>query len=239
MSNIFRSQKLDEDFENFQNKLSEASEVVFKINTSNKSHLKKFHRVTYSLALIEFKLEEKYTENNKYFFLKEIISDLLCISSLSFLGFYSSSQILLRRVLENFYNHIYYFDHPIEYILVDLGRNEYVPMLQLKNYFDTHPVVKSLKDSNLTVYNANIFAAYHELCKIVHTKGEDFMGLAQNLQEVKVSFDVADYFKFLNDTISPILYLLFKFHNDIKYTHIEKDIIVKVFPRDVRHQLLG
>jgi len=239
MGNIFHSDNLDSDFANFQKAILKTNKFKFSVTPEVKPHFKKYHRLTYVMALLENKLEEKFKEENKFLFINEILSDLLSNASLTFIGFYYSSQILLRRFIENFYNHVYYFEHPVEYEFLNLGRNDYTPMIELKNYFEAHPIIKSLSDPNIKLSNNSIFLHYQELCKTVHTKGEDFMGLAKNILEIKPDFNIVSHLEALNKTLSCIIYLLFKFHSDITFTHVEIDLIAKSFPRNMRQQLLS
>lgn len=239
MSNIFHSSNLDSDFTEFQKAILKTNKFKYSVTNEVKPHFKKYHRLTYVIALVENKLEQSFNEENKFLFVNEILSDLLSNASLALIGFYYSSQILVRRLIENFYNHIYYFEHPVEYEFLNLGRNDYTPMIDLKNYLEAHPIIKPLKDPNIKLLNTAIFQHYQELCKTVHTKGEDFMGLAKNIEEIKPDFNLAHQFESINKTLSSIIYLLFKFHSDITLTNVEKDLIAKSFPRYMRQQLLS
>lgn len=239
MSNIFRSENLDKDYENFQKALLKTSEFKYQITEDNKPFFKKYHRLTYVIALFLHKVEELHEEENKYIFLNEILSDLLVNSSVSIIGFFYSSQFIVRRLIENFYNHIYFFDHPIELEHLNLGKNEYTPIVELKNYLENYPLLKKVEDDHIKNANTDIFNHYQELCKPVHTKGENFMGLAKTLEEIKPDFDFISHIKSINKSILNIIYILYKFHIEIKFSHVEKDLVIKSFPKDVRGILLS
>jgi len=239
MTSIFQSQHIDKDFISFQKALALTNEFKFKITEQNKPTFKKYHRLTYVIALFESKVENEWREDNKFLFLNEILSDLLSNSSLCLIGFYHSSQIIIRRLLENFYNHIYYFDHPVEFALLNLGRNDYTPIIDLKNYLESHPLIKSSNDKNIKVFNNQLFQHYHELCRTAHTKGEGFMGLAKNLEEIKPEFELTSHIDLINKSLQSIVYLLYKFHRDLIFTHIETDIISKSFQKSLRGELLS
>lgn len=239
MSNIFQSENLDKDFVDFQSALIETNTLLFSINSNNKPNLKRYHRLTYIIALLEQKLEEGCKEENKFLFLNEILSDLLVSSSIAFIGFYRCVLILTRRLIENFYNHIYYFDHPIEFELLNQGKNDYVPMSDLKSYYENHPLTKRINDKNLKNFNDQIFNHYQELCRTVHTKGETFMGLAKNLDDIKQKYDLTELLDSMNKTTQSIIYLLFKFHIDLTFTNVEKNLISKTFPKNLRSDLLS
>ncbi len=240
MSNIFQSENLDNDYTAFEIALFKTNELKFQLSEELKPILKKYHRYTYVVALYLSKLSEKWgADEHRFLYVNEILSDLLCNSSISIIGFYHSSQIIIRRFVENFYNHIYYFEHPVEYALLNMGRNEYTPMLDLKNYFEAHPIIVAHKDANVKLFNSTLFAHYQELCKTVHTKGNEFMGLAKNLEEIKPDVEISKHFEHVNKSAQNIIYLLYKFHTDLEFTNHERDIISKSFAKNIRSQLLA
>jgi len=239
MSNIFKSQNLDKDFITFQEALNKTNIQQHEISGENKASLKRYHRLTYIIALFENKLESKWKEENRFLFLNELLSDLLANCSLSLIGFQYSSLIITRRLLENFYNHIYYFEHPVEFELLNLGRNDYTSIVELKKYYESHPFVKPLLDNNIKIFNDQVFAHYQELCKTVHSKGEDFMGLAKNIKEIKPEYNLVNHFTLINQSTQAIIYLLFKFHRDLKFTNMETDLIAKTFTKPLRGSLLS
>lgn len=239
MSSIFHSTNLDKDFTEFEKALFKTNNFKYVLTPAIKPHLKKYHHLTYVIALIESKLEQKYSEENKFLFINEILSDLLSNSSIAFIGFLYASQILTRRLIENFYNHIFYYEHPVEFELLNLGRNDYTPIIELKNYFEAHPIIKPLADPNIKKCNDNLFQHYQDLCRTVHTKGEDFMGLAKNLEEIKPDFEIEKHFESISKSLLCMIYLLYKFHYDLTFSNVEKDTISKSFPLNMRKTLLS
>ena len=240
MSNIFHSDNLDKDYQEFEKVIFTTNKLKYTLSEEFKPHLKKYHRLTYVIALFVNKLGKKWqSEGNRYLYITEILSDLLSNSSISIIGFYYSSQILTRRFIENFYNHIFHFEHPVEFELLNMGRNDYTPIVDLKNYFEAHPTIRVQNDSNIKMFNQALFAHYQDLCKTVHTKGEEFMGLAKNLEEIKPEIDISKHFDHINKSVQNIIYLLYRFHTDIEFTNIEKDIIAKSFAKNLRTSLLA
>lgn len=239
MSNIFHSDNVDSDFANFEIAIKKTNLFRHSFESNQRPTLKRYHRLAYAIALIQNKLEQKWKEPNKFLFLNEILSDLLSNLSISYIGFYHSSLILVRRQIENFYNHIYYFEHPVEYELLNLGRNEYTPIIELKEYLENHPIIKPLQDKNVKIHNDTIFQNYQELCRTAHTKGEDFMGLAKNLEEIKPEFEIQKHLDWINGVILRMIYLLYKFHQDIIFSNTELDIISRSFPKNKRNELLS
>lgn len=238
MSNIFQSKSIESDLDDFLKAIFETNKYQFKIEDT-KGHVKKYHRHTYVIALIETKLETLHAGTHRYIFLNEMLSDLLSVISLAFLGFYQPAEIITRRIIENFYNHIFYYDHKIEFQLLNSGKNDYLPMSDLKNYLSSHPVFKSIDDSNVKIYNDEIFRHYQELCKFVHSKGEGFMGLAKNLEDTKTDFDIKLLLQQIVTSLQGAIYLLYKFHDEIEYTRVELDLIAKTFNKNIRGSLLS
>lgn len=231
------SEFLNQDYLKFSKEIAKSSKSLFKVQGILETNFKKHHKSIYSIALILTKLKKDNKEENKIVFLSEILSDLLTIAKLSFLGFENPSQIILRRIIENFYNHIFYTDHPIEYEHLNIGKNEYTPIDKLKTYFDTHPVFIGSEDPNLKEFNQSLFNEYQILCKVVHTKGRDAMNLSKCLKDLTETFDINDLLKQVINVELSIVYLTYKFHSELKFTATEKGIITSVIPTKKRQHL--
>lgn len=228
------SEYLDQDYIKFSKEICRAAKISHMITANVEVNFKKHHKSIYSIALISTKLINTTKEENKLVFLAEIVSDLLTITKLAFLGFETPALIVLRRLIENFYNHIYYTDHPVEYEHLNLGKNEYTPIDKLKSYFDTHPKFVGSDDQNLKEYNQALFNEYQQLCKVVHSKGRDAMNLAGCLKDLTVSFDITDFLKSVINIELFMVYLLYKFHKDLKFTATEKTILTSIVPANKR-----
>jgi hypothetical protein len=231
------SEFLNQDYVKFSKEIAKLSKTVFKIEGSVETNFKKHHKSTYSIALILTKLNKEVNEENKLVFLAEILSDLLTVTKISFLGFETPALIVLRRTIENFYNHIYYSDHPVEYEHLNNGKNEYTPIDKLKSYFDTHPKFFESDDPYLKEFNNSLFNEYHQLCKVVHSKGKDSMNLAKCLKDLTDNFEINDLLKLSINIELFIVYLLYKFHKNLKYTATEKAIITSIIPPNKRNHL--
>lgn len=228
------SKNLAEDFIRFKSEVQKGVKRNQEIEGVVEPNFKKLHKGTYCIALISKKLSDIHKDENKVVFASEILSDLLTISKLSILGFEMPSLIVLRRLIENFYNHVYYFDHKIEYEHLNAGRNEYTPMDKLKLYFDTHPKFFESPDATLKEYNSQLFNEYHQLCKAVHTKGIDSMNLAKNLNELRQVIPLDEFFNRINKILLCLIYSLYKFHRELKFTDTEKGIIIALVPANKR-----
>ena len=237
MSSIFQSEKRAEDFISFK-------EEILNLNTKQipedgvceLPEFKKYHSLLYAVALIQIKVSKDVKKPCKFVFLREIQSDLLLLLTHSFFGYYNTSMIIYRRVIENLYNHVYYFNHEIEFIHLNSGKNEYTPIIELKNYLNIHPNFSN-SDKLIKEFNDFVFAEYTELNKFVHAKGINFMGLAKSLKELRQKVNHKESLTRLNETIYRIIYILYKFHIDVKMKPVELKLITDCIPRDKRTAL--
>jgi hypothetical protein len=231
------SENLNQDYLKFIKEIGKPSKSLYKVEDGFEPIFKKHHKSIYAIALILTKLNKEVKDENKIVFLAEILSDILMVTKLAFLGFENPALITVRRLIENFYNHIYYSDHPIEYEQLNLGKNEYTPIDKLKLYFDVHPIFNESEDINLKDFNQSLFNEYHKLCKIVHSKGISSMNLSKCLQDLTYEFDINYFVKQLINIELFIIYLTYKFHKELKFTATEKSIIVNLIPSNKRDYL--
>lgn len=219
------------DYSGFKKEFEKLTKNKFKIDKSLELSFVKNHHAIYVISLILTKLIKNESNENRVIFLTEILSDLLTSTKLAFLGFEIPALVLLRRAIENFYNHTYYFDHSIEYYHLNNGKNEYTPIQELKIYFESHPIFIEHKDELIKEYNTMLFNEYHQLCRVVHTKGADFMNLAICLNDLRNDFGIEEFIKRMINIEIYIIYLIYKFHRNLKYTAIEKKYISDRIPK--------
>lgn len=236
MSSIFQSDKLEKDFELFKDEIFKLNTVSADDSIKSLPEFKRYHSLIYAIALIQIKVKKPGMDLCKFVFLAEIQSDLLLLITHLVFGFKNTSMLTYRRVIENFYNHIYYFNHEIEFAHLNNGRNEYSPIIDLKNYLTSYPYFPKT-DRFIKEFNDYIFNEYTELNKYVHSKGVDFMGLSKSLTELKQIIDYEKTLQQMNEVIYRILYILYKFHVDIKMKHVELKLITDCIPRDKRANL--
>src|SRR3990170_1526738 len=227
---------LENDYKNFCREINRTTKNSFKIEESNKS-FKRNHAGIYIFSLILNKLYNTTKDEHKLIFFIETLSDLLTSTKLSCLGFETSAAIILRRSIENFYSHFFYIDHPIEYYHLNSEKNEYTPIEELKKYFEAHPIFIKNKDDFVKIFNDSLFNEYHQLCRIVHSKGKNFMNLAMSLSNLKRPFDLNIFIsKMINIEIC-FIYLSYKFYRELKFSPMEKQIITDFIPKNKREKL--
>ncbi|MCL2291188.1 MAG: hypothetical protein FWC34_10910 [Bacteroidetes bacterium] len=235
MSSIFESQKKEQDFLLFKDEILKINDTLSK-DVSALPEFKKFHSLLYALSLIQIKVTQVEKIPNRTVFLQEIRSDLLLLITHAIFGYHNTSMMTYRKVIENFYNHIFYFNHEIEFFHLNNGKNEYTPIINLKNYLITHP--KFLEDKLNKDFNDYIFNEYTKLNNYVHAKGIHFMGLAKSLQDLRQTIDYSRVLYGINITIYKIIFLLFKFHNNIKFQPVELKLITDCIPKTMRKKLM-
>ena len=235
MASVFRSTNIIEDYENFVSAIySLSNNIVYTRDQITISSLKKLHNSIYGIALVTKKKKIRAKGVfNKYLFLSEILSDALTIPCLLVQGFINPSLILMRRVCENFFNHIYYHDHPVEFSLLINGSNAYVPMIRHKEYAINHP--ENIKDQDRLTSIHDIFNEYQELCNIVHTKGIEYMSLTTKIQDIKLkNININQKIERMSTLYQQILFVIFKFHKDLKYSNVEKGIVSSAVTKGMR-----
>ena len=228
------SRNLDTDYSRFKKEITKSSNNIIVIDSSNESFFQKSHQATYVIALFIEKLSNISVEENKIVFISEILSDFLTFYKLTLLGFYFPSMISIRRSIENFYNHVYFYDHSVEYFHLNHGKNDYTPIEEVKKYLLAHPVFIENSDGVIKEFCDYIFTEYHELCRIVHSKGSAYMNLASCLQELVTESDFKGTMKKVIKLQVYFIYILYKFHRNLKFSRTEKDLIVEIIPRNKR-----
>lgn len=240
MPSIFRSRNLEQDFEGFLRAVFRGSNLIlYPRKDIDEKIFKKFHSQLYCLGLL-IKKQKRFsrTSKHRYVFLSELLSDSLTIPQLLIQGFSNAAFMLLRRVCENLFHHIYYYDHPIEFHALNKNLNEYVSMVKFKEYALLHPNFLVVADPNIEKSIQSIFELYQELCNIVHTKGINYMTLANNVSDVKSkTIKINDEFEAMTGYFQSLNYLLFRFHATLIFTNIEKGIISSAQPKSMRRYL--
>lgn len=99
--------------------------------------IKKLHRATYSLILWRFRL--RHIPQHGRPFIEEIASDALQILPQALAGYVKTTHLLTRGIIENTLRYLYFFDHPIEYQIMNSGKKWYVEPKELFEYATSHP----------------------------------------------------------------------------------------------------
>jgi hypothetical protein len=95
------------------------------------------HSATYSLILWKFRL--KKLPLHAQVFIEEIASDALQILPQILMGYSKTAKLLTRGVLENTLRHVYFSDHPIEFIRMNREQRWFLTIENLCEYAKAHP----------------------------------------------------------------------------------------------------
>jgi len=205
----------NEDFKEVKKYFEETQNIIIPFESGNINSIKKIHETAYGYLVLKSKLK---INNHANIFLSEIQSDYLQLIPLVINGYEKLTMIVLRDILENTLKFIYYFHHPIEFILLEEKNKNYIFFEELIRYVCEHPNIKSHSDK-LQLIN-RVKTKYSELSKYVHSKDSNYMHLIKYLKQIK--FDKQFTVKFLaelKEIHSTIITLLILFLNE-KYSSL-------------------
>lgn len=209
----------NDDFKEIKKYFEETHNISIPFENENVNVIKKIHGIVYSCLILTAKLS---TNNQSNIFLSEIQSDYLQMMSLVLKGYEKLAMILLRDILENTLKFIYYFDHPIEFTLLEDKNNNYIWFEELNKYVSEHPDIKN--HSQKLQLLSRVKTKYSELSKYIHSKDGNYMQLMKYLKQIKFNKIFCDKFlvefKQIHSTIMTLLILfLYKKYSSLSIPH--------------------
>jgi hypothetical protein len=187
------------------------------INDDNRSSLRSFrkiHDITYVIAIWEEKLTTFFQEENQYFFVSDLKSDLVQLMTIVLVGHKKSTALLLRSAIENTLKHLFFYHHPIEFIQYRAG-NYPCKLEDLSRYARDHPFIGQ-KVSESKVID-QLVSRYKELSKRVHGRNTPHQELAENLESIR--FDPIFFEEILhgvNELGNAVGFIFYLFHVDLR-----------------------
>lgn len=173
------------------------------------AELKESHQIVFSFLIWDHYFEG--VQSNRKVFIAELRSDSVQSIPLSLLGYKKPVALLLRGILENLLRHIYYYDHPIEFTLLETGHH--VTVKDLLIYAKLHP--KFAGNKRLIHALTEIDQLYSEISKQVHAQSLDHMQLTKALEELKFDNNFFNwYYKQLKYISALANLLLAVFHSE-------------------------
>jgi hypothetical protein len=202
---------VDQDFEEMKNYLKRRAIIDDEWLDRNQSNLILLHNLVMTFLIWDHNFRKK--DDNQRYFIGEVRSD--CINGILAVltGSKKSVNLILRGMVESTLNHFYYFDHPIEYEMLQSGNSndDYLTFKELTNYIRKHPLMAiCLKDTQVL---ERLDKCYKATSKFVHAQSPKFMQLSKALSEV--SFDPIFfewYVKKFQEVTSDLNVLLVLFH---------------------------
>ena len=146
------------------------------------SLLRLVHRFGVVASILSNSLPKQRPQHRRVF-LQELSSDAIHLLHSVLVGDIRAARFYLRSAIENFWRHMYFMDHPIEYGW-SINENEYfISIDELRNFCRK----KYENDRSLIVSFQRIEGGYRKLSGFVHGSGAAKLQLEKQLSAIRVS----------------------------------------------------
>ena len=194
------------------------------------------HRLTHSLILWRFRLADLPTYGQV--FVEELASDALQILPQVLLGYDKPFRLLTRGVIENVLRHIYFTDHPIEFLKMNTHPKWYLQVEELFTYAAEHPALSPLEKKFPALHKLRDL--YTDLSAGVH--GRRVQDFQMKIALEKLAFDAGAARKqeeILNKTVQSVNALLAAFHaaQFHRFGSADRSFILRTIPASGRAAL--
>jgi len=228
------TREIDKDREELISYFKKINIYPSKTNKSIEKNFNLCHRYIYSLCFWPHYFKEEIIYRK--IFLEQLRTDALQSLYLSLLGLKKPTKLLFRSIIEDLLNHIYFYDHKIEFEKLESEYNFYINTNELWEYVDKHPrlniVIKESDSLNI------LKIKYKEYSKYIHSQSVNYMDLKRTYEEV--NFDV-EFFNECKNNIIKIIenvnYILYIFYV-INIEHFKPDWIsytIDLIPRHYKN----
>jgi hypothetical protein len=147
---------------------------------------RRIHNATYSLILWRFRL--RHMPEHGQPFIEEIASDAVQILPQVLMGYSKTAKLLTRGIVENTLRHLYFFDHPVEFTLMNRDAKWRVKIQDLFEYARSHPLLTQYEQRFDAVNRLSML--YTELSGGIH--GRRVQDLEMRLALNKIKYTEAD-----------------------------------------------
>lgn len=195
---------------------------------------KRIHRATYSLILWRFRLK-KLPEHGQVF-VEEIASDALQILPQILMGYGKTAKLLTRGIIENTIRHIYFSDHPIEFIRMNMDRKWYVSIEDLFQYSLTHPIFSRTESMFDAI--SKLKTAYDDLSAGIHGRRVKDLEMRVSLKGITYQHDAVTAETLLVERCAgPVNFILSMFHRERlrRFEPSDRSIILRTMPPVARN----
>ncbi|MBW1728200.1 MAG: hypothetical protein JRJ62_11615 [Deltaproteobacteria bacterium] len=201
-----------------------------------KKDVKEIHNHIYSICLWSNEFDE--VPINQKIFLIQMRSDAIQSLYLSLLGFKKPVKLLLRGLIEDILNHLYYYDHKIEYERLETEPKYYQSNKYLWDYLKNQPRMKPIIEETETFSTLKQY--YGDLSKYVHSSSSEYVEYINTID--KIYFEI-DFFKQYKKEIINISccinYLLYVFYKvNVEYESELYNYIIKFIPDKYKKSLI-
>ncbi|MER9748874.1 hypothetical protein [Mesorhizobium sp. M0140] len=194
---------------------------------------KAIHNATYSLILWRFRLQGLPLHGRV--FLEEIASDALQILPQVLLGFSKTAKLLIRGIAENALRHIYFSDHPIEFMRMNRDIKWYVTIESLNDYAKNHP--QYLKTEAKFDAIARLASLYSDLSAGVHGRSVRDLEMRRALGKIAFDIDAAKTdAELVRKCAASVNFLLAIFHHERvrRFQVADRSLILRTMPPTAR-----
>lgn len=207
---------IEEDYSNFIKYLINNNICPEENKQLIEKNIKNIHFYIYSICMWSNAYDNEII--HKHIYLTQMRSDAIQSLYLSLIGFQKPVKLLLRNLIEDLLNHIYYYDHKIEYERLNYDKKFYNNISDLWEYLKNHPDLKNIINKNESM--SNIKQKYSELSKYVHSQNTEHMHNINTIDELKFNINFFnEYMKEIIqiiDCINYFLFIFYKINNNLK-----------------------
>lgn len=171
--------------------------------------IKKLHQATYSLILWRFRLRRIPKHGQP--FIEEIASDALQILPQALAGYVKTAHLLTRGIIENTLRYLYFYDHPIEYRIMNSGKKWYMETRELFEYATSHPDLAQLESKFDAL--GKLKSLYSDLSGSIHGRCVVDLEMRVALNKIVFEQELMDrHVVFLERCAEAVNFLLSGFH---------------------------
>ena len=226
------------DFDEVVNYFRQRGTLKIKPSAKILSSMREIHAATYSLFLWRYLL--KHLPEHSIVFLNEISSDAIQILPLGLQGYRRPTLILIRSIIENCCRHIYFSDHPIEFILANQEKKWFISQEELFKYLNRHPLLKK-SQKRLPAIN-KLQTLYDDLSAKIHGRKIQHFEMRRALTQI--SFNQAEFEelkKYVKRCSASVNFLFMLYHQEAtqKFQEEFKRIILRTMPPEARQIIKG
>ena len=193
-------------------------EVVF--SGDHRVLLKHAHAVAFTMGM----WTQRLTEVPKWAlpYLLQLRADAIHLIPSAILGNKRTLHLYERAGIEDFLRYIYFFDHPIEHLLLQSQVKSYKSLDFLIEWLKNYPLLKNYEDS-ISESCAELTSRYSELSRTVHGTTLTEAEISDSLKNLQKPMEhPAEETNMMRDVFRNIFFLLSLFHLE-DYNHLSID----------------
>jgi len=224
---------IEDDFSEVISFLKERHIVTARPSPDVIATAKEIHGNTYSLILWKFRLRN--LPEHARVFVEEIASDSLQILPQVLMGYSKTAKLLIRGVAENALRHVYFSDHPIEFIRMNREKKWFLTIEELCVYAKNHPSFMEVEERFDAVNQLK--SIHSELSAGVHGRTVSDLEMRVALRRIEYEADAARAnAELLKKSTQAINFILAIFHREKVRSFQTEDrrIVLRTMPERAR-----